>query len=81
MKRLFDFCVILVFCLAMTYEFALALDTGRITGETLFPIAMLFFYWLVGICTEKPKKAPARKPIAQRISVEMRGSGWERGGF
>ena len=78
MKSLLNFTVTLIFLLAMSWGFAEVINTGRITGETLFPIAMLFFYWLVGM-SEKPKKKTTKRPAPhhQTIRLEMRGQGWK----
>lgn len=78
MKSLLDFTVSLIFLLAMSWGFAEVLTTGKITGGTIFPIAMLFFYWLLGICAEKPKKKTTKRPEPhQTIRIEMRGQGWK----
>ena len=79
MKQLLNFTVTLIFLLAMSWGFAEVISTGRITGGTVFPIGMLFLYWLVGICTEKPKKKTTKRPAPhhQTIRLEMRGTGWK----
>ncbi|MBQ7757031.1 MAG: hypothetical protein IJ031_05975 [Oscillospiraceae bacterium] len=78
MKNLLNFTVNLVFLLAMSWGFAEVISTGRITGGTVFPIGMLFLYWIVGISTDKPKKKTKRPaPHYQTIRLEMRGTGWK----
>ena len=78
MKSLLNFTVALIFLLAMSWGFAEVLTTGKITGGTLFPIIMLFLYWLVGIYTDKPKKKTTKKPAThQTVCIEMRGQGWK----
>lgn len=77
MKSLLNFTVTLIFLLAMSWGFAEVLYTGRITGGTVFPIGMFFLYWLVGICTEKPKKKTKIPAPHQTLSLEMRGTGWK----
>ena len=78
MKQLFNFTVTLVFLLAMSWAFAEVLTTGKIDGGTVFPIGMLFLYWLVGISTEKPKKKSTKIPTPhQTVRLEMRGQGWK----
>lgn len=78
MKKLLNFTVTLVFLLAMSWGFAEVIITGRITGGTVFPIAMLFFYWLVGLY-DKPKKKTTKRPAPhhQTVCIEMRGTGWK----
>lgn len=77
MKSLLNFTVTLVFLLAMSWGFAEVISTGRITGGTVFPIGMLFLYWVVGI-SEKPKKKVTKRPASHtQICVEMRGQGWK----
>lgn len=79
MKSLINFTVTLVFLLAMSWGFAEVMYTGRITGGTVFPIGMLFMYWLVGISTEKPKKKVTKRPAThhQTVRLEIRGQGWK----
>ena len=78
MKKLIDFTVTLVFLLAMSWGFAEVISTGRITGGTVFPIGMLFLYWVVGVSTDKPKKKTTKRPAPhQTIRLEMRGQGWK----
>lgn len=78
MKNLTNFTVTLIFLLAMSWGFAEVISTGRITGGTVFPIGMLFLYWLVGISTEKPKKKTRKIPAPhQTVRLEMRGQGWK----